>query len=184
MLPWIMAGLVAVAGIIGCATGFLLAVFHGGRLAHDYADWRAASCPTCTPDTVAEDEEDRLDALAIRDLIQTVQPIAINEDVFRLPHVGEAAALHRALATARDRFADWIEWAEGVPVSETALDEDDEEEVDELDVDLTQPHERLDEEDDDPYADLTNRDVDPEAVYATEDDDFYEERVEARDGAV
>lgn len=40
-----------------------------------------------------------------------------------------------------------------------------------------------DEDDDDPYADLTLRDVDPDAVYATEDDDFYEERVEARDGA-
>ncbi len=38
-------------------------------------------------------------------------------------------------------------------------------------------------EDEDPYADLTNRDVDPDAFYATEDDDYYEERVEARDGA-
>jgi len=46
--------------------------------------------------------------------------------------------------------------------------------------DLTQPHEF---DEDDPYADLTLRDVDPDAVYATEDDDFDEERAEARDGA-
>jgi len=45
-------------------------------------------------------------------------------------------------------------------------------------VGIAEQHEQQhhgDAEDDNPYADITLRDVDPEAVYATEDNDFWEE---------
>jgi hypothetical protein len=153
-LLWLLS--VVVMFIVGGFLGLLAGVFKGGELSHAYArqlDRRADAYAE-----LEDDEESRLDALAVRNLIDVATQIrhqsavgfALSSDHYR----GLGDALNGC-----ERLLDWIEWAEGATAAPGS------------------------DQDDDPYADLTNRDVDPDAVYATEADDFDDERAEARGGA-
>lgn len=122
MIPWIIAGLVLVAAIVGYAIGAIATSLGAGRMAHAYAEWLAEHDRESTDAALEnEDEQSRLDGLTIRDLLAALEPVLDNEDAAKTFQLGEYTLLADRFMAVRDRFADWIEWAEQATATKNAF---------------------------------------------------------------
>jgi hypothetical protein len=107
---------------IGNVLGFMMATYHGGRAAFAYADWLTEKQRSSEGDEHgADDLESRLDALTIRDLLNSIRPVLDNRAAAAQLALGEYTALSDEFKAARDRFAPWIEWAEGATDTKSAI---------------------------------------------------------------
>lgn len=119
MLWLILLAVAVLALTIGYATGSLCTLLYGTAAAVKMARLRLKE--DAEDQAVEDDEESRLDALAVRDLIH------IGDRIFNSSKAGFAlsaenhADLAVALHAAEKRFADWIDWAEGATATKTAL---------------------------------------------------------------
>lgn len=120
---WLLS--VVVPFIVGGFLGLLTGVFKGGELSHAYARHLDRTCPRCTGNKAADDEqddadeEDRLDALTARDLMRAIERILGNEDTVKALPLDTCTELHAAWVAADTRFAEWIEWSEAASETET-----------------------------------------------------------------
>lgn len=110
---------VGVAAVVG-TLGAILGVIGTAALLQNHGILPYHPAGTEHADEI-DDEEERVDALTVRNLIRAASAVANNEDAAKTLQLGEYTELCDRLMAAEDRFADWIEWAEGATATKTAL---------------------------------------------------------------